>query len=296
MYRLDEATHREIPEKFGYIFGKLKNYISNQHQHVAIVLHYLMIEVGFHLLPSSSENINDAITPGHACLQNNGAGYRFKYSINNNDVICMLQILPNGANITIVGTFGGQPQMSFRMDEEITDRYLLNINSQTFPSRFKNLKVLSKEFKNNIAFPLLSHLKNSLDLPPGTESLEVLSNEEILLILGHLKCPKSIVNFGTSSIRFNELSQKNSIWKDLVKEHFPRDYDNIVRESNENGEVVVWKDHYKRIHRNRESRQNAVMYQPLYQVFPVPIRPVIPMIPLPRPNIGPFRPRYDPPF
>ena len=286
MYRLDEATHKDIPEKFEYIFAKLQNIISNQHQHVAIVLHYLMLEVGFLLLPSSSESINDAITPRKESLQNNGAGYRFKYSINNrDDVICMLQILPNGANVTIVGTSGGQPQTSFRIDEEPTERYLLNTNSLTFPSRFKNLKVLSKEFKNNVAFPLLSHLKESLDLPPGTESLNVLSNEEILSIFDHLKCPKSIINFGTCSVRLNELSQKNSIWKDLVKENFPREYENIERGSNENGEVVVWKDHYKRIQRNRESRQNAVMYQPLYQVLPVPIRPIIPIVPLPRPNI-----------
>ena len=52
------------------------------------------------------------------------------------------------------------------------------------------------------------------------ESLNVLSNEEILIILSNLKSPQSIINFGKSSIRCNELSQKNSIWQELLKKHF----------------------------------------------------------------------------
>ena len=294
MYRLDEASHSEIPATLSKIFTQLKSKIINQHQHVAILLHYLMIEVGFVLLPCSAKKDTDNITPPEESLQNNGAGFRFKYSINhNNDAVCMLQVLPNGAKLTIVGTFGGQPQKSFTLDDVLVDKYLLNVNCQTFPGRFKNLNILSKEFKNNIALPLLSHLKNSLELPPGTESLSVLSNEEILMILYHVKCPKSITNFGTSSSRFNELSKKNCIWQKLVKKYFPRDYDNIIRETAENGQVVEWKQKYKQFHlRNRESRPNPVMYQ----VVPVPMRPLVPLIPMPRPNIGPFRPRYDPPF
>ena len=294
MYRLYEASHSEIPTAFAKILTHLKSSIKNQHQHIAILLHYLMIEVGFILLPSSAKNETDNITPAEESLQNNGAGFQFKYSTNySNDVVCMLQIIPNGVKVTIIGTFGGQPQKSFILDDIPTEKYLLNINSQAFPSRFKNLDILSKEFKNNLALPLLSHLKNSLDVSPGTESLNVLSNEEILIILSNLKSPQSIINFGKSSMRCNELSQKNSIWQELVKRHFRRDYDNIVRETAENGQAVEWKQKYKQIHiRNRESRPNPVMYQ----VLPVPMRPLVPLIPMPRPNIGPFRPRYDPPF
>ena len=294
MYRLYEASQTEIPPKLAIIFTNLKASIVNQHQHVAILLHYLMLEVGFILLPNSAENDSDNIVPSKECLRNNGSGFKFKYSFsNNNDIICMLQVLPNGAKVTIIGTFGGQPQKSFIIDNLPIEKYLLNINSQTFPSRFKNLNILSQEFKNYVALPLLSHLKDSLDLPPGTESLNVLSNEEISMIINNLKCPKSLVNFGKCSARLNELSQKNSIWKDLLKENFPRQYDDIVRESNENGQAVNWKSKYKRLYeRNRESRPHPVMYQ----VVPVPLRPMIPLIPMPRPNIGPFRPRYDPPF
>ena len=294
MFRLYEASQTEIPPKLATIFTSLKASIINQHQHVAILLHYLMLEVGFILLPNSAENNSDNIVPSKECLRNNGSGFKFKYSFsNNNDIICLLQVLPNGAKVTIIGTFGGQPQKSFIIDDLPIEKYLLNINSQTFPSRFKNLNILSQEFKNYVALPLLSHLKDSLDLPPGTESLNVLSNEEIIMIISNLKCPKSLVNFGKCSARLNELSQKNSIWKELLKENFPRQYDDIVRESNENGQAVNWKSKYKRLYeRNRESRPHPVMYQ----VVPVPLRPMVPLIPMPRPNIGPFRPRYDPPF
>ena len=294
MFRLYEASQTEIPPKLATIFTSLKESIINQHQHVAILLHYLMLEVGFILLPNLAENNSDNIVPSKKCLRNNGSGFKFKYSFsNNNDIICMLQVLPNGAKVTIIVTFGGQPQKSFIIDDLPIEKYLLNINSQTFPSRFKNLNILSQEFKNYVALPLLSHLKDSLDLPPGTESLNVLSNEEIIMIINNLKCPKSLVNFGKCSARLNELSQKNSIWKELLKENFPRQYDDIVRESNENDQAVNWKSKYKRLYeRNRESRPHPVMYQ----VVPVPLRPMIPLIPMPRPNIGPFRPRYDPPF
>jgi len=294
MFRLYEASQTEIPPKLATIFTSLKASIINQHQHVAILLHYLMLEVGFILLPNSAENNSDNVVPSKECLRNNGSGFKFKYSFsNNNDIICMLQVLPNGAKVTIIGTFGGQPQKSFIIDDLPIEKYLLNINNQTFPSRFKNLNILSQEFKNYVALPLLSHLKDSLDLPPGTESLNVLSNEEIIMIINNLICPKSLVNFGKCSARLNELSQKNSIWKELLKENFPRQYDDIVRESNENDQAVNWKSKYKRLYeRNRESRPHPVMYQ----VVPVPLRPMIPLIPMPRPNIGPFRPRFDPPF
>ena len=84
-----------------------------RYQHVAILLHYLMLEVGFILLPNSAENNSDNIVPSKECLKNNGSGFKFKYSFSNNDIICMLQVLPNGAKVTIIGTFGGQPQKSF---------------------------------------------------------------------------------------------------------------------------------------------------------------------------------------
>ena len=79
MFRLYEASQTEIPPKLATIFANLKGSIMNQHQHVAILLHYLMLEVGFILLPNSAENDSDNIVPPKECLRNNGSGFKFKY-------------------------------------------------------------------------------------------------------------------------------------------------------------------------------------------------------------------------
>ena len=49
MYRLDEFSQAEIPEKLTFILERLNNHLVNQYQYAAILLHYLFIEVGFTL-------------------------------------------------------------------------------------------------------------------------------------------------------------------------------------------------------------------------------------------------------
>ena len=296
MYRLDEFSQAEIPEKLTFILERLNNHLVNQYQYAAILLHYLFIEVGFTLqTPLSEKDAIGAITPSKNSLSGSlahGAGYQFKYSVNNNlDTISMLQIIPNGVKLSIVGIFGGQPQVSYSMEEISATNYIQNINSPSLPARFQNLKSLSREFKNRIALPLISHIKNVLDLPVGSESFSVLHNDAILAVLEHIKSELDIVRLGQCSKRLNEVTQDNSIWKGLVQYHFPNEYNRVMNESNEEVPQDSWKDRYKKffeIHKSKNSRTSPTHHIPFIPdpFFPRPFQP---------PGRDPFNPRFDPP-
>ena len=299
MYHLDDATEAQFPPGPASIFEKLKVHLVNQSQHFALLLHVLMLEVGFRLNStlSTSDHIS-AIAPQKECFNDNGAGYRFYYLADHkNEGRCVLQVIPYGTKVTVIGTFAGQPQASFTMEDVPLFMYLKNISSPSFPSRFKNMKCLSKDFKDGIALPLLSHAKNSLGLPVGTESFSALHNDAMLAVLKHVRSAVSLVRVGQCSKATHETAENNGLWKYLLRQDFPDQYRTLLNESHaENSAIISWKSHYKRFFRAKiyqESLANDNNYDiPLPAQF-IPIRP---RMPPPGPFRGPLTPRYDPPF
>ena len=296
MYRLDEASQTELPPRLIRILEELKTSLLNRYQHLALILHYLMLEVGFILQPTTpSVDDIDPSTPCKQLITSSGGNICFRYlTYNNYEATSILQIIPCGANITIVGTFGGQPQASYSMDEISIEKYTTNINSSCFPTRFRNLKNLSRILKNNIGLPLLSHAKNALDLPVGTESFSVLDNDSILAVLKHIKSAQSLGRLSKCSKRLYEIAQDNSLWKNLTKDDFPLDFKTIL-ESNRQNSQILWKDQYKRIFRIKKNinlRSNLTFTQLPPFLQPLPEQPTVPRIPFP----GPFWPIFDPPF
>ena len=296
MYRLDEASQIELPPRLTRILEKLKTSLINRYQHLALILHFLMLEVGF-IFQSTASSLEDSdpSIPKKESITNSGGNISFRYLTDSNyEAISILQIIPCGANITIVGTFGGEPQASFSMDEVSIEKYIKNIISSCLPLRFQNLKSLSRLFKNNIGLPLLSHAKNALHLPVGTESFSVLDNDAILAVLKHIKSAQSLERISNCSKRLYELTQENSLWKNLVKDHFPLDF-TIIVQSNRQYSEIIWKDHYKRIFRSKKNitpRSTLTFTQVPRFRQPLPQQPIFPRIPFP----GPFWPIFDPPF
>ena len=294
MYRLDEASQTELPPRLISILEKFKPILLNRYQHLALILHYLMLEVGFILRPAASSlDGSDTSTPCKESITTSGGNISLVYLTDANYTeVSVLQIIPCGVNITVVGTFGGQPQASYSMDEVSIEKYIKNVNSSCLPARFQNLRNLSRIFKNNIGLPLLAHAKNALNMTVGTESFSGLDNDAILAVLNHLKSPKSLERLSRCSKRLYEITQDSSLWKNLVKDHFPIDFTTIVESSIQNSQIN-WKDQYKRIFgikKNIASHSICTQLPPFLQ--PLPQQPPIPRIPFP----GPFWPLFDQPF
>ena len=295
MYRIDGSSCNELPPKLLALLESLNESLVNQDQHIVILLHYLMIESGFVLdnTSKSLENIDDVI-PRVEILNNKGAGYRINYRVDSNlDTRCTLHIVPSGINVVINGSYGGTPSASFSMQTPIST-YVQNTNSAILPKRFANLKSLSKDFKNEVALPLLSHAKNSLNLAPGTESFSGLNDDAILAVMKHVKSAVAVVKIGMCSKRLYDLAQDNSIWKTLVKENYPQEYEDIIKRHGESDQPI-WYEHYRRLCRNQTRRSiedSATIYLPPY----LPTNPLPPRLPYIGPGRGPFQPRFDPPF
>ena len=295
MYRIDEASCNELPPKLSALLESLNEYLVNKDQHIVILLHYLMIESGFNLHNTSKslENI-DNVMPRVEILNNKGAGFRINYIVDSDlDTRCTLHIVPSGINVVINGCYGGIPSASFSMQTSIST-YVQNTNDTSWPKRFANLRSLSKDFKDEVALPLLSHAKSSLNLELGTESFSGLNDDAILAVLKHIQSAVAVVKMGMCSKRLYDLTQDNSIWKTLVKEKYPQEYEDIIKRHGESDQPI-WYEHYRRLCRNQTRRSiedSAGIYLPPY----LPTNPLPPRLPYIGPGRGPFQPRFDPPF
>ena len=294
MYRIDGSSCNELPPKLLALLESLNESLVNQDQHIVILLHHLMIESGFVLHNSSKslENI-DIVIPRVEILNNKGAGYRINYIVDPNlDTRCTLLIVPSGMNAVVTGSYGGTPSASFSM-QTVVSTYVKNTHSASLPERFTNLRSLSKDFKNEVALPLLCHAKSSLNLELGTESFSGLNDDAILAVLKHIQSAVAVVKMGMCSKRLYDLTQDNSIWKTLVKEKYPQEYEDIIKRHGESDQPI-WYGHYRRLYRNETRRSiedSASLYLPPY----LPTNP-LPPLPYIGPRRGPFQPRFDPPF
>ena len=295
MYRIDEASCNELPPKLSALLESLNEYLVNKDQHNVILLHYLMIESGFvlHSTSQSLENI-DNIIPRVEILNNKGAGYRINYVVDSNwDTRCTLLIVPSGMNAVVTGSYGGTPSASFSMQTPIST-YVQNTNDASLPKRFANLKSLSKDFKNKVALPLLSHAKSSLNLELGTESFSGLNDDAILAVMKHVQSAVAVVKMGMCSKRLFDLTQDNSIWKTLVKEKYPQEYEDIIKQHGESDQPI-WYEHYRRMYRN-QTRRSIEDSARVYLPPSLPSNPLPPQLPYIGPRRGPFQPRFDPSF
>uniref|UniRef100_A0A8C6UXM8 F-box protein 7 n=1 Tax=Neogobius melanostomus TaxID=47308 RepID=A0A8C6UXM8_9GOBI len=168
---------------------------------------------------------------------------------------------------------------------------------------FKDLKRLSRIFKDQLAYPLIAAAREAMGLPVAF-GLPVLPPELLLRVLRLLDV-HSLARLSAVSKHFHNATSDSTLWKHLFLRDF-RGTENRPRDTN-------WRELYKRHYKNYKERQQLRHHRslPLYpspeDIFAVPDfpaavpgiiggvydqRPALPRVLLPRPRydpIGPFQ-------
>lgn len=164
---------------------------------------------------------------------------------------------------------------------------------------FRDLRKLSRVFKDQLVYPLIAAARDGLSLPVAF-GLQVLPPELLLRILRLLDV-RSVVRLSAASRQFNAATADPSLWRHLYQRDFRVSDGNRSRDSD-------WKELYKTAYKRRSELRHSFRGRffppdlPDFLLPPVP-RPFFP--PLPgiiggeydqRPNLPRLlpRPRYDP--
>ena len=256
MYRLDDANSRDIPNTLKTLLEENKAELTNDEQHFVILVHILMLETGF------VANSSTASSSVLEVIRNVKKGCTLHYCLDSvkgtNCTVRLIRFSPWRLQCHIVQGRVVERELHQLHNNEIQERskelntfftvskFVPNAKSPNYALRFKNLRLLSKKFKNTIALPLLAAIKDSVSLQPGIESLEGLNDDALMEVLYWLNCPIALARLGQCSKRLRDLTEYDRLWEYFVKLEFPEEHGKIlsaynVRKAQDGRD---WKTHY----------------------------------------------------
>lgn len=260
-----------------------------------VAAHLLMMETGF--IPQVSPvQVSTQMPAGWRCP---GGVFRLQY----------LHPLCGGAVVSLLAVSLG-PVLSINTTLKVTEnvetprKLCLEPSSYvtdewaggSAAAAFKDLRKLSRVFKDQLVYPLIAAARDGLSLPVAF-GLQVLPPELLLRILRLLDV-RSVVRLSAASRHFNAATADPSLWRHLYQRDFTDG--NRSRDSD-------WKELYKKSYKRRSDLRQSFRgrwFPPDLPDFLLPPpRPCFP--PLPgiiggeydqRPNLPRLlpRPRYDP--
>ncbi|XP_008291997.1 F-box only protein 7 [Stegastes partitus] len=267
---------------------------------VMVAAHLLMIETGF--TPQSCQVSSAQVSVQMPAGWRTPAGvYRLQY----------LHPLCGGSVVSLLAVSLG-PVLSINTTLKVTENVATPRKLCLDPSSyvtaewaggsaaaaFRDLRKLSRVFKDQLAYPLIAAARDAMSLPVAF-GLQVLPPELLLRILRLLDV-RSVVRLSAVSRHFSAATADASLWRHLCLRDFASSDGNRSRDSD-------WKEVYKRAYKlARDLRHSGrVRWLPpdLPDFMVPPPRPCFP--PLPgiiggeydqRPNLPRLlpRPRYDP--
>lgn len=268
---------------------------------IIVAGHLLMLETGF---------THEEYEPNSVNLPAGWRGASGVYKLKYTHVLCenslvTLAALRTGPTLVINATF--------KVNEMANAVGKLCLNPSTYVTNewpggqaamaFKDLKKLSRIFKDQLAYPLIAAARQAMDLPVafGLPALPL----ELLLRVFRLLDVRSLTRLSSVSKHFHNTTSDSTLWKHLFLRDF-RDPDSRSHPRDTN-----WRELYKRHYKNHNERQQLRRLSsfPLYpgpHIFVPNIdpivpgiiggvydqRPAFPRVPLPRPRyepIGPFQ-------
>lgn len=265
---------------------------------IVVAAHLLMLETGF--TPQGSE-----VKPGEMPegWRTAGGVYRLQYA----------HPLCENSLVSVV-TVGMGPllviNVILKVTETVDTARKLQLNASSYVTHewpggnaaaaFKDLKKLSRIFKDQLAYPLIAAARQAMALPVAF-GLQALPPELLLRVLRLLDV-RSVVRLSAVNWHFNTAASDSTLWKHLYLRDLSSPDGSKSRDTD-------WKQLYKNSYKIRLERRHPV--RP-YSLPPFPLRDIITPVPRPlfpplpgiiggeydqRPNLPPTllpRPRYDP--
>uniref|UniRef100_A0A3B3YBM3 F-box domain-containing protein n=1 Tax=Poecilia mexicana TaxID=48701 RepID=A0A3B3YBM3_9TELE len=285
-----EAEDGEAPLSLELLYHTAQT--SSPNDAIMVVAHLLMLETGFSAQGSE-------LKPGEM-----PAGWRSAegvYRLHYTHPLC------ENSLVTVVAVTMGPLlvlNVVLKVPETIdtAQKLLLKPSSyvtQDWPGTARNLKKLSRIFKDQLAYPLIAAAREAMALPVAF-GLQALPPELLLRVLRLLDV-QSLVRLSATSWHFNAASSDSTLWKHLYLRDFSSSVPDLPRETD-------WKQLYKKSYKTCLDVQHHI--RP-YSLPPFPIRDIITTVPRPlfpplpgiiggdydqRPNLprNLLRPRHDP--
>ncbi|XP_070710124.1 F-box only protein 7 isoform X2 [Pempheris klunzingeri] len=267
---------------------------------VMVAGHLLMLETGF--IPQGCELKAGEMPAG---WRSAGSVYRLLYThpLCENSLamvvaVCMGPVLVINATLKVNETADAVRKLCLNPSSYVTDQW----PGENAAAAFKDLKKLSRVFKDQLTYPLIAAAREAMSLPVAF-GLAALPPELVLRVLRLLDVA-SVVRLSAVCRHFRASTADSSLWRHLYRRDFTDSDPSRSRDTD-------WKELYKRFHKIRRERRNVPRHRCLppshldpldiYQPIPVPLHPPLPGIiggeydqrpSFPRGLLP--RPRYDP--
>lgn len=288
-----EAEEGQAPLSLELLFHSGE--VSSPSDAVMVASHLLMLETGF--VPQGSELKLGVMPEG---WRSASGLYKLQYthplcggSLTSVVAVCMGRMLVINTTLKVTETVDTSCKLYLDPSS-----YVTTTSTESAAIAFRDLRKLSRVFKDQLAYPLIAAARAAMSLPVAF-GLAALPPELLLRVLRLLDV-RSLVRLSSVSRHFNAATDDSTLWRRLYRRDFidripdrPRDTD--------------WKKLYQTAYKTRRDRRFP-RHRPLPPVppliFPPIIPPVIPPVPgiiggeydeRPRlPNHPLLRPRFNP--
>uniref|UniRef100_A0A096M422 F-box protein 7 n=1 Tax=Poecilia formosa TaxID=48698 RepID=A0A096M422_POEFO len=288
-----EAEDGEAPLSLELLYHTAQT--SSPNDAIMVVAHLLMLETGFSAQGSE-------LKPGEmpAGWRSAEGVYRLHYThpLCENSLVTVVAVsmgplLVLNVVLKVPETIDTAQKLLLKPSSYVTQDW----PGENAATAFKNLKKLSRIFKDQLAYPLIAAAREAMALPVAF-GLQALPPELLLRVLRLLDA-QSLVRLSATSWHFNAASSDSTLWKHLYLRDFS--IPDLPRETD-------WKQLYKKSYKTCLDVQHHI--RP-YSLPPFPIRDIITTVPRPlfpplpgiiggdydqRPNLprNLLRPRHDP--
>ncbi|XP_072233711.1 F-box only protein 7 isoform X2 [Leuresthes tenuis] len=291
-----EAEDGQAPLSLDLLYHTAR--IASPNDAVMVAAHLLMLETGF--TPQGCE-----VRPGEmpAGWRSAGGVYRLQYghplsgsSLASVVAVSMGPLLVINATLKVTETVDAVRKLQLNACSYVTDDW----PGESAAAALKDLKKMSRIFKDQLAYPLIAAAREAMDLPVAF-GLPALPPELLLRVLRLLDV-RSLVRLSAVSRHLNAAAADSTLWRHLYRRDFKDQDGSRSRDTD-------WKELYRKTHKSRSELRRAIRHRSLP---PFPDRDIF--TPMPRPLFPPLpgiiggeydqrlnlphgllpRPRYDP--
>ncbi|KAM9327337.1 F-box only protein 7 isoform 2-T2 [Pholidichthys leucotaenia] len=295
----DEVEEGQAPLSLELLYEAAQ--ATSPNDAIMVAGHLLMLETGF--IPQGAELKPGEMPAGWRCA---GGVYKLQYthslcgdSVTSVVAVCMGAILVINTTLKVTENVNTVRKLSVNASSYVTDDW----PGGSAAAAFKDLRKLSRVFKDQLAYPLIAAAREAMALPVAF-GLAALPPELLLRILRLLDV-QSVVRLSLVSRHLNAATADATLWRHLYRRDFSDSDTSRPRDTD-------WKELYKKLYkihkvpRDYFSRDILLPPSHLTPALPHFTPPLLPFPLVPgiiggeydqRPNLPPNllpRPRYDP--